>query len=164
MTYPTSNAANTVGTGTTAGTDSTVNPAGTTAGQGPISRGIQHVENAAGVGPASTTGTGTGVGTGAGAGLGAGAGTGTGIGAGLGTGAHAPTGATTRTAGPTSGGVSTGKVPIGQKLAGEAEKLAGKVTRDPGLVIQGEERKHGANVGGNAYGGTTGATGTGTNY
>ncbi|KAK7679027.1 hypothetical protein QCA50_017971 [Cerrena zonata] len=134
---------------------STAPTTGTTATRGPIGRGVQKVEQAAGIAPGNTTagtGVGTGVGTGHMHGTGAGVGTGHTHGTGTTTGAtthHAPMGGTTGTTGATS------HVPLGQKVTGSVEKAVGKVTNDPTLVMKGEQKKTGANVG-------TGGAGYGT--
>lgn len=115
---------------------------GVTGRRGPV----RAVEDAiAGTGPGvGTTGGGltggltggrrnAGLGTGAGVGAGTGAGVGAGTGAGLG---GAGTAATTTGLG--AGGV---RPPMGQRVAGEAEKLAGQVLGNPAMVARGQEKK-----------------------
>jgi hypothetical protein len=83
------------------------------------------------------------------------------------TGAHtgAHTGVTGTHAGTTGTTGTDHKVSIADKIRGTVEKVAGKVTSDPGLVAEGQQRKEGihpSQTGAGTTAGTTGHHTTGT--
>ena len=78
------------------------------------------------------------------------------------TGAHTGThtGATGSHAGTTGSTGTDHKVSIGDKIRGTVEKVAGKVTSDPELVAEGQQRKEGTHPSQSGAGTTAGMTGT----